>query len=93
MISHPGEYTTPDELEKFGYWLTNNNIQYNKKKVVLSVDEYIEENGWEIFEYPFSALRFFCGAITQHSFHMVQIITHLWVLHLTNSQSQEYLIV
>lgn len=63
LISHPGEYTTPDELEKFGYWLTNNNIQYNKKKVVLSVDEYIEEkHGWEIFEYPFSALRFFCGA-------------------------------
>ncbi len=63
LISHPGEYTTPDDLEKFGYWLTKNNIQYNKKKVVLSVDEYIEEkHGWEIFEYPFSALRFFCSS-------------------------------
>lgn len=62
LVSHPGEYTTAEELERFGNWLVNNNIQYNRKKVILSVDEYVEETyGWEIFKYPFSALRFFCG--------------------------------
>ena len=79
LVAHPGEYTTAEELERFGNWLVNNNIQYNRKKVIIPVDEYIEETyGWEIFKYPFSALRFFCGK-HNYTFQPVSADNHVYM--------------
>ena len=62
IIAHAGEYATSNQLKQWNSFLDINNILYKQKKVVIPVDEYKENTfGWNIFKYPFSALRFFCS--------------------------------